>query len=487
MSIEKQKTIDGTKWTVIVFSLSTVLAFLTNLFIARISPEAVGYFTLIAIFINTISTFVFLGGGLVFPVLLPKIKSKIKRASFINSYFMLIFSLMILSICIFAFFPTLFEIFLKEKISNRMFYLLLSLIPFILMVQFSQSLLNGLFEIKLSSIIERLRTIVLFIFLLLIYLINKDFFIKYFVEIIIVLTMISSIFGFRLSFHKMFDSVSFKKIKLFYLPKGFWSFLFTAQMMSLLSYSFNNFDKIIVAQHLGIKELGIYSVIILIWSMTRLIPQLVAKTQIPLMSKYVKEDNREGLQKIFQLLNRYIALFSILLGFFILIFSKEILMIFGSKYVNYSDYLNVLILTSSFLTLSYSVTPLLVSFEYNRIRLVNSIAQITIQVLIIIIFLKDFGIWAVVAGIAISIVIAQIYPCYKIFRLKKYIFNFPKDFIMGVLLTSFVFVIMMILNQQNIFYKFMIFLSFSLIYMYYIKFNNQDIIKIKNLIGRKNV
>ncbi len=486
MSYEKQKTIEGAKWTVIVFSLTTVLSFITNIFLAKISPEIVGYFTLITVFISTITTFVFLGGGLVFPTLLPKITSKLKQASFVSSYFVLIFFLMCVVIGLFFLFPSLFEIFLKREVSNKLFYLLIALIPFVLMMQFSQTLLNGLFEIKLSSIIEKLRSMVLFISLPLIYLINQDFFKSYFIEIVIILTMISFSFGLRLSLQKIFDSVSFREIKFFYFPKGFWSFLFTAQAMSILSYFFNNFDKLIVAQYFGIKELGIYSVIILIWLMTRIIPQLIAKTQIPLMSKYIKEGNKEGLQKIFYLLNRYTILFSILLGFFLLTFSNEILMIFGSEYVIYSKYLNILVLTSSFLTLSYSVTPLMISLEYNKIRLVNSIIQITIQILITIVFLKSFDMMAIVLGIAISIIVAQVYPCYKIFRLKEYTFNFPKDFLIGFILTFLIFMIMIMSNTQSIFYKLILLVTFSFVYMYFIQFSNQDIMKIKNLVRRKN-
>jgi O-antigen/teichoic acid export membrane protein len=332
-------------------------------------------------------------------------------------------------------------------------------------MQFSQSLLNGLFEIKLSSIIEKLKGIVLFFLLPIIYFINQDFFKSYFMEIVVILIIISLISGIRLSLQKILMLISFKKVKLFYFPKGFWSFLLTAQVMSMLSYFFNNFDKIIVAQYFGIKELGIYSVIILIWIMTRIVPQLIAKTQIPLMSKYIKEGNSKELEKVFYLLNRYTILFSIFLGFFLLIFSNEILIIFGSEYATHSSYLNILVLTSSLLTLSYSVTPLMISLEYNKIRLINSIVQIIIQFLITIVLLNAIGMMAVILGVAISIVLAQLYPLYKIFKLKEYKFNFPKDFLVGSILTFLLFLFIIVLDIENIFYKFVFLVFFCFLYM----------------------
>lgn len=485
MSHEKQKTIEGAKWTVIIFSLTTILAFLTNLFLARISPEMVGYFTLMTVFISTITTFVFLGGGLVFPTLLPKIKSNLKKASFVMSYFVLVGILMTFTIGIFLLFPSLFDMFLKREVTDNLFNLLLLIIPFVLMTQFSQSLLNGLFEIKLSSIIEKLRTIVLFFALPIIYLIDTEFFKAYFVEILVVLTILSFTFGFRLSLRKIFGMVSFSRIKLFYFPKGFWSFMLTAQAMSILSYFFNNFDKLVVAQYFGVKELGIYSVIILIWTTTLLIPQLVLKTQLSLLSKYVQDKNKLELENLYRILNRYTTLYTILISFIMIMFSDYLLMMFGEDYVKYSYYLNLLLLTNTLLTFSYVTTPLLIALQYNKIRLFNSVIQILLQVVIMLLFLQEYRFSAMFASIIISTLIAQIYPVYIIFSNKEFNFEFNINFVIGFLLSIMILLYTEFINA-NIFIDLSVLLLVILLFLRIVKVNSDEVYGIYRLIkGQK--
>lgn len=486
MSYEKQKTIEGAKWTMIIFSLTTIMSFVINLFLARLSPEIVGYYTLINIFISTITTFIFLGGGMIFPTLLPKEKSNLKKVSFIVSYFIIVLILMLIFILLLYLYPSIVEVFLEKEVSNKLFYLLLFIIPFILIMQFSQSLLNGLFEIKLSSIIEKLRIVILFFLLPLIYFINKDFFYMYFLDILIILTMISFSIGFIISFKKILSLVSFSKIRFFYFPKGFWSFMLTAQTMSILSYFFNNFDKIMVAGYLSINELGIYSIIILIWTMTRMIPQLISKTQIPLMSKLIKENNVIELNKIFSFLNRYTIIFSILLSLFILVFSFEILSLFGSEYSKHAKYLEILVFTSSFLTLSYSVTPLTISFELNKLRMVNSIILVIIQATITIVFIDKYGISAVIIAISISAIIAQLYPNYKILTLKGYSFKLPKEYLLGIVFSIIIFILTQFIIF-NFLEKVLIYVASALLFTYFIGFNKQDINNIKVILKSKKV
>jgi len=241
-----------------------------------------------------------------------------------------------------------------------------------------------------------------------------------------------------------------------------------------------------VIQHFGIRELGIYSIIILIWIMTRFIPQLLSKTQIPIMAKYIKEKNYKEINKIFYILNRYTILLSIFIGFFILIFGTEILSFFGKDYQSGFFILSILILTSSFLTLSYSVTPLLISLEFNRVRMVNSVTQIFIQIVVTYLLIDSYGVLGVVIGVALSVVLAQIYPYYKIFNLNKYNFQFPNDYFYGFILTTIVFFIINFININTLFFKIFLFIIVIILYLFLINFNTQDINRVKSLIRGKH-
>jgi O-antigen/teichoic acid export membrane protein len=467
MSFEKRKTIEGAKWTVIIFGLTTIFAFVINLFLAKISPEIVGYYSLVTIFISTITTFVFVGGSTVLPTLVPKIKSRVKKTSFISSYFLLLFSLVLVSMLIGFLFPSIFELFLKKEISNDLFIMLLILIPFMFLLQYSQWILNSIFEIKLSSIVEKLRVILLFVSLPIIYVIDNDFFTENFIEVLIALTILSYIYGIKLSFNDISNSLKVKKINVFYFPEGFWKFILTAQSLSILSYFFNNFDKLMVVQHFGIKELGIYSIVILIWMVGKNIPQIISKTFIPILANSVKYNKKE-VKKIYEEIEYFTSFFTFFIAMILIMFGYEILLIFGEEYASYSHLFYYLMTASVFAILSYANTPLLTAVEANKVRIINSVIQISIQIFLTYFLINKFQVEGIVIALALSIIVAQFYPfLYIRFRLD-YNIGLSKVYIFAVVLTL---ISLLLINLMHLSLLFK-FIYFVIVIVIYIKIGN---------------
>ena len=467
MSFEKRKTIEGAKWTVIIFGLTTIFAFIINLFLAKISPEVVGYYSLVTIFISTITTFVFVGGSTVLPTFVPKIKSRVKKASFISSYFIMLFLLVMFSMGICILFPSIFELFLKQKISNDLFILLLILIPFMFLLRYSQWVLNSIFEIKLSSIVEKLRVVLLFLSLPTIYMINSNFFINNFIEVLIVLTIVSYIYGIKLSFNDISKSIKVKKIKLFYFPKGFWKFLLTAQSLSILSYFFNNFDKLMVVKYFGIKELGIYSIIILIWMVGKNIPQIISMTFIPILANSIKYKKKE-VKKIYEEIEYFTSFFTFFIAMVLIIFGYEILSIFGVEYAKYSYLFYYLMIASVFAIVSYANTPLLTALEVNKVRIINSVVQIVIQVFLTYLLIDEFQLEGIVMALSISVIIAQFYPFYYIIFQLDYDIKLSKVYVFAILFTILS-VILVHFIYFSILFKL---LYFFIVIMIYIRIGN---------------
>jgi len=467
MSFEKRKTIEGAKWTVIIFGLTTIFAFIINLFLAKISPEVVGYYSLVTIFISTITTFVFVGGSTVLSTFVPKIKSRVKKASFISSYFIMLFLLVMFSMGICMLFPSIFELILKQKISNDLFILLLILIPFMFLLRYSQWVLNSIFEIKLSSIVEKLRVVLLFLSLPTIYMINSNFFINNFIEVLIVLTIVSYIYGIKLSFNDISKSIKVKKIKLFYFPKGFWKFLLTAQSLSILSYFFNNFDKLMVVQYFGIKELGIYSIIILIWMVGKNIPQIISMTFIPILANSIKYRKKE-VKKIYEEIEYFTSFFTFFIAMVLIIFGYEILSIFGVEYAKYSYLFYYLMIASVFAIVSYANTPLLTALEVNKVRIINSVVQIVIQVFLTYLLIDEFQLEGIVMALSISVIIAQFYPFYYIRFQLDYDIKLSKVYIFSILFTILS-VILVHFIYFSILFKL---LYFFIVIMIYIRIGN---------------
>ncbi|GAG75618.1 unnamed protein product, partial [marine sediment metagenome] len=58
-----QKSISGAKWTVILSIVAMPLGYAINIILGQISPEALGIYGLLSIFILSVTTFILFGGS----------------------------------------------------------------------------------------------------------------------------------------------------------------------------------------------------------------------------------------------------------------------------------------------------------------------------------------------------------------------------------------------------------------------------------------
>lgn len=236
-----------------------------------------------------------------------------------------------------------------------------------------------------------------------------------------------------------------------------------------------------VLQVSDIEELGKYTVVIMIWQLTRYIPQVLSKAFVPYLAKNIHENNILEIINYYKYINRITVLLSTFIIMFVLIFSDSILGVFGKSFLDMNNILILLVGSSVFLTLSYTITPMMIAYEFNKIRLMNSLAQIFIQVVVTMILINYFQILGIVLGLLLSVIIAQIFPIYKIYKvLGSHVKVISVEFIKSVFLISLIIVITLI--NTNILIDIITFVILIVAFFFIFKISKEELYQMKKVL-----
>jgi O-antigen/teichoic acid export membrane protein len=168
-----QKSLSGAKWTVILSIVAMPLGYIVNIILGRISPEALGIYGLLSIFILSVTTFILFGGGNVIIKYLPEI-DKDKKVSFLISYILIVFLIAIFAIGLVYLYPQILETLFGQAFPLDILPYLIIFIPIIILYFVFDYALNGLMEIKTSVIIRQVIVYGNFIVFSILFLFYKD-------------------------------------------------------------------------------------------------------------------------------------------------------------------------------------------------------------------------------------------------------------------------------------------------------------------------
>ncbi|QZY55549.1 lipopolysaccharide biosynthesis protein [Crassaminicella profunda] len=457
----KNKTVSGAKWLIIVSVVSIPLSFLTNIVIGRISAQALGIYSTILIFLQTIATFVVFGGPTVLSNYIPKSKNKNDISNFIWSYFIIIMVLFLIFTISTIFLPAL-----KEKlfgnISGMELYLSLYIIaPLYVLGLFFQYVLIGFIDTGISTFLSKLHIFLIPVLLGISYITfqeNIESNLRIIILVAILITnIVGNIIGYKVIRKKRLQSEKFK----FHLPKGFWKFSIFVHLSTIFTFAYNNLDKIYVLSLGDLGQLGIYQAIITIYTFSKYIPQLLFNVTVPLFSNLINDGKYEIVKSTYYKLEKYIILMIIILNLFIIAYSKYLLLFFGKQYATFNKVLILFAMSNAITILSYVNTPLLVVLEKNKERFMNSFCQIFIQLSLTIILIQPYGIYGISLAKIFGVIIAQIYPSFIIMKKCDLGIKIPKQFFLGAIV-MLLYGGLNLLNDLNIFIN-TLYLSISII------------------------
>ena len=350
----KQKSVVGAKWTVILSIIALPLSYITSIILGRVSGDTLGIFALLNVFITFVTTFIILGGSNVIIKYLPNLEQE-NKFLFLKSYLFIIAFITILAMIFIYLFPDSIKIVIGQGFSSNIVIYLIIFIPIIVFYSIFDYVLNGLIEVKTSTLIKQLFVVGNFIIILLLFLFYREFFLENSLFILFGLFLIFYALMGILSFYFSIKIMRGKKanfkssddndrsfFKKFYFPKGFWHFLIFVHVSTILVFAYDKVDQLFLIANLNISELGFYYAAIQTAMLIRYVPTVIGGMLLPTFSNMMASKNESIIPRYYKYIVKYNTLMTVIAALFCIFFSKEILSMFGPSYVEY--YLIIVIL-----------------------------------------------------------------------------------------------------------------------------------------------
>ncbi len=152
------RILSGMRWTFWLSGLAVPFGFCTSLILARTSPEAIGTYGLLAVYVTVVSTMLYVGGDAVLIKFMPAVPSE-RRLSFLLSYFIVISGFFFLWVGLAAIWPHSLHYVFGDQASGRLSFGVLLAAPVYIFFLMVVATLKGLLEIRWAQVLLRMVTI----------------------------------------------------------------------------------------------------------------------------------------------------------------------------------------------------------------------------------------------------------------------------------------------------------------------------------------
>ena len=484
MNSVKRKALKSARWLVITSVLSMFCSYASNIFLGQISPETLGIYSAVNVFISSLTTFVGMGGAVVLSNFLPKMDSDGKKTQLLHTYIAISFGLYVVFAAVIVLFPEMNLLLSGGLDGISKWVALLVMAPIYISMTIISYLLIALLEARISNIMSKLNTILLPFVLLFVYLVDKRLLEAHLALIIFCCVIVSNIFAIALGLAFIKREKVIIRAKGFYIPKGFGFFALATFMQALFSFLYKNADKMFLISLMDMGQLGYYQAIISILTVVEFIPSLLGNVTIPYFSNIIKLGNKKDVEESYERIEKYMLLFLVSCIIGVISLSDVALNMFGKEYIDYKFLLIILVVAKCIASLGFTNTPMMIVLEKNWLRLLNSALQIAIQFLITFFCISKLGILAVVLGRTIGVCFAQILPQLMIKYKSSYRIRIPTAYFSGVFCTIILGVVQILYNP-NIGLSIVIGIIGWFVFLIGGRFDKRDFKSIKNMILKR--
>jgi len=406
---EKQRLSDssfiGIKWITVLSLLVAPVSYSINLMLGNIGPQVLGTYGLLMLFSSMIPTFLLFGGGQVLVRFLPAVHTE-KRFSFIMSYTALVLSLAGIALVLVSTNPALVSSLAKSDLEVRLLPYLVLLTPILLLYHISTATLWADMEIKWMTICQKANPIVTFLGVGLLYVfldrISQGSIPEFIARIVLASFVISLLLALYQAYTKVITCLSLNLKWSF--PPGFWHFAAAVYLGTLFSFTLERFDQALVWSQLSVTELGIYRAPLTTAELVRWCPRIMAQVAFPLFANLFAQGDEARISRVYSMLTKYGVLAASTVALPVILFSRQVLSIFGDSYLG--GYLSLSILASAFILTGVSAinASLLVARGQPGLIIVNGLVPSVVQIPTALFLIGPLGITGVAIGKAAAMV-----------------------------------------------------------------------------------
>ena len=484
VNVVKKKALKSAKWMVITSVLSMFCAYGSNILLGQISPETLGIYSAVNVFISSLTTFVGMGGAVVLSNFFPKMESEIQKTQLLHTYIAISFGMYIVFVAVILIFPEMNLLLSGGLEGIAKWVALLVMAPIFITMTIISYLLVALLEARISNIMSKLYTMLLPGVLLTVYLVNKRLLESHLALIIFFAVIVSNILAITLGVAFIKREKAIIRGRGFYLPNGFCFFAITTFMQALFSFLYKNIDKMFLISLEDMGQLGYYQAIISIFTLVEFVPSLLGNVTIPYFSNILKIGNKKDVEESYERIEKYMLFFLVSCIIGVISLSDIALSMFGKEYLEFKYLLIILVVAKSIASLGFVNTPMMIVLEKNWVRLINGTLQIVIQFSITYLYISKLGILAVVLGRVIGVCASQILPQLTTKYRSGYSIKISKAYYSGIICSVILGVIQIALNP-NIGYSIVIGVIGWSVFLIGGRFNKRDFTSMINMVLKR--
>lgn len=317
---------------------------------------------------------------------------------------------LLLAVVLFYYSDFIAENVLNNHIYNSILKFCAIIIPFLAINNISIEFIRGLKQLKISEYLRSVNQPIINIILLILLGINiiDKLVPVYILGVGILINSIAAVMFIRNKLNKItiINNIKFSKKELI-------STSLPMMVVSISSFVMGNITLYLLEIYYTSYEVGVYSVVLKITAMISLILIVVNTISAPKFSELYWNGNFYELQTVLDYSSKIIFLFSISLAILLIIFSKEILSIFGEEYISGEYALYILIIGQLINSITGSVSIFLNMTGHQtvlrNIILISTIITIPMSYVLTLLYGINGAAISFVIGMSLLNIVAVIY------------------------------------------------------------------------------
>ncbi|HEY6270842.1 MAG TPA: polysaccharide biosynthesis C-terminal domain-containing protein [Terriglobales bacterium] len=256
----RARIVSGMRWTLWLSLLASPLGYGTSILLARVGPEAIGTYGLLAVYLSLASGLIYLGGDAVLIKFIPELPQE-KRLAFLGSYFLVTCLALGPWVVAAALWPQGLRHLFGGNIAAPYQVLLICLAPIHICFCLIVAALKGTLEIRWAQIMMRALTVVSFLIYATLFVLDRQLLSAHYTALIwgvyLGLVTLEGVFGMRHLVRMTAWKEGWRSLP-FFLPRGFWSYTLATQQVSTLRFFIDRLDLLLILNFGGLILLGKY-------------------------------------------------------------------------------------------------------------------------------------------------------------------------------------------------------------------------------------
>jgi O-antigen/teichoic acid export membrane protein len=325
----------GMRWTLWLTVLSTPFSYALTVLLARAGPEVLGTYGALTVYLAAVACFFYVGGDTVTIKFLPELPPE-RRAAFLFTYALVVAGWFLVCLAALAAWPAPLRLLFGKSGHTGFHLLLIALAPIALVLNMVVGALKGLLEIQLAQALLRLLTVVQCLVYAALFVAAPALLATRYGTLVwgvyLGLALLAAAFGLAALFRPRRLRLGPGTLRP-WLPAGFWSYLASAQLVSLIWFLLGQLDSLLLLNFGDVADLGRYLAIISVAMVARVVSNVVLETLLPSLTNALASGGRAAASEVFTMYWRLLLIVDTALGCGLILFVGPISKLLGPEYV----------------------------------------------------------------------------------------------------------------------------------------------------------